>query len=208
MSGLQEFKDVLADFKSITSYAVTGTIAAPLADFALNLGPPSPAGVQLLTSVVELVTLISVFHFWFGASQKRLKRRITALLIVLCLSFFGYMILSGYVTFTNPSDSKRYAKGLVVRADVRELIPEPFKDADDALQNYEYEPSRIWETWSITAANVLLLVNWIVLFASLSAFIGTFVISQRHRTVNVESTDDAHSTPSSRSVTNRADSPR
>jgi uncharacterized surface protein with fasciclin (FAS1) repeats len=182
-TGLEEFREVIADFKSLTSWTVKGAVVAPFADLALRVGAPWPDGVPVITSVLELLTLICVFHFWFGKSHKQLTRWMKVFLIIVCVSFFGHLYLLDTYTFVSPVSSKRYAKGFIVLPNVQRLIPAEFKTPDEVLRNSEYKEEEVWTAGSITAARLVLLAVWLTMFASLSALIATFIMAQRRKTV-------------------------
>jgi uncharacterized surface protein with fasciclin (FAS1) repeats len=182
-TGLEEFREVVTDFKSLTSWTVNGAVVAPLADFALHVGAPWPDGVPVITSVLELITLICVFHFWFGKSHKQLTKLIIVSLITVCVSFFSYLYLVDTYTFRNPATSKRYAKGFVVRPNVQRLIPAEFKTPEEVLHNSEYKEEEVWTAGSITAVRLVLLAVWLMMFGSLSALIATFIMAQRRKTI-------------------------
>ena len=42
VSGLDEFRAALLDYQSVSSWAVGGTVAVPLVDYVVRLGPPWP----------------------------------------------------------------------------------------------------------------------------------------------------------------------
>lgn len=180
-TGLEEFREVITDFKAVTSWAVKGAVVAPLTDFVLHLGAPWPTGVPVITSLAQLIALMGVFHFWFGKTQKEFSTRMIAALVVLCVSFFAYLYLFDSYTFVNPATSKRYAKGFVVRPDVQALIPGEFRTPEDVLRGSEYEAEEVWTAGSLTAARLTLLAAWLTMFISLSVFIGTFVMAQKGR---------------------------
>jgi hypothetical protein len=182
-TGLQEFKEVISDYKSAISWVVKGAVAAPLADFVLHLGAPWPLGVPVITSVVELIILILTFHFWRAKSQKFLTRCMLAVLVILTVSFGTYLYLFDSYTFVNPATSKRYAKGFVPRSEIERLIPQQFNSLDAALAGAEYKEEDIWTSNSLTAARLALLGTWLTLFGSLAAFLSTFVLAQRKRKV-------------------------
>jgi uncharacterized surface protein with fasciclin (FAS1) repeats len=182
-TGLEEFREVIGDFKSLTSWTVKGAVVAPLADLVLRVGAPWPDGVPVITSVLELITLICVFHFWFGKSHKQLTRLMKVFLVIVCVSFFGYLYLLDTYTFVSPASSKRYAKGFIELPNVKRLIPAEFKTADEVLRNSEYKEEEVWTAGSITAARLVLLAVWLTLFASLSVLIATFIMAQRRKTV-------------------------
>jgi hypothetical protein len=181
-TGLEEFREVLADFRSVTSWTMKGAVAAPLADYVLHLGAPwPPGGVPVITSLVELLALICLFHFWFGKPYKYLTRGLMVFLVILVVSFFAYLYLFDVYTFANPATSKRYAKGFVVRPDVQALIPGEFQTPEEVLSGSEYREGEVWTAGSLTASRLTLLAVWLTVFASLSGFIGTFIMAQRRR---------------------------
>lgn len=182
-TGLDEFRDAITDYKAVLSWIVKGAVAAPLADFVLHLGAPWPTGVPVITSVVELIVLIGIFHFWHAKSQKRLTRRMVMALVFLLISFAGYLYLFDSHTFVNPATSKRYAKGFVIRPEIQAAIPDQISSAETALAGAEYKEEDVWTANSLTAARLSLLATWLFLFGSLSGFIGIFVLAQRKRKV-------------------------
>jgi hypothetical protein len=192
-SGLEEFREVITDVRSLTAWAVGGAVAAPLFDFVLHLGAPWPPGVPVITSLVELISLICIFHFWFRKTQKKLTGRMVVALIVLLLSLFCYLYLFGSYTFVNPATSKRYAKGFTVRPEIQALIPEQFDSPEKALSGSEYREEEVWTAGSIMAARLSLLAAWLIMFSSLSVFIGTFVMAQRRKVVRGRARDGAPS---------------
>jgi hypothetical protein len=182
-TGLEEFREIITDIRSLTSWAVNTAVVAPLADFILKIGAPWPVGVPIITSLVELITFIGIFQFWSRKSQKFSSRVLIISFFILVLSFFSYLYLFDSYTFVNPATQKRYTKGFLVKPEIQEMIPDYFKNPDQALAGSEYKEEEIWEPNSITAARLVLLLNWLILFISLSIFIGTFVMAQRRKRV-------------------------
>jgi len=179
-TGLQEFRDALIDYKSLSSWAMGGGIAVPLVDYLIRLGPPWPldGGVPIITSVAELLTLMCAFHLWSRSTRSGLGRRL-ALLIVLLFIFFGaYLYINGAYTFHSPVDDSKHVKGFILRPDVAPLITADFS-AEDALAGNEYQADQVWTSPSINAAMLTLLVGWLLSFISLSAIIASFVLYYR-----------------------------
>ncbi len=180
-NGLEEFREVLSDVKSITTWAIGGTVVAPLADLVLHVGAPWPNGVPVVTSLVELASMICVFHFWRSKNQKQLKTRLVITLLVLFVSLFGYLFLIDSYTFVNPATSRRFAKGFCVLPEIETMIPTQIANPEAALAGNEYREEEVWTAGSITGVRIVLLMTWLLVFSSLAAFIGTFVIAQRRR---------------------------
>jgi hypothetical protein len=181
-TGLDEFRAALLDYKSISSWALGGSVAVPLADYVMHLGPPWPwaGGVPVITSVAQLLTLICVFHFWSRSSRKGVGRRMVGLIILLVVFFGAYLYLNSSFTFSSPVDSEKHVKGFKVRPDVAPLITSNYT-TNDALKEAEYHPEEVWTSSSITATRLLLLFFWLSSFIFLSSTISVFVLYQRRQ---------------------------
>src|ERR1700752_75635 len=180
-NGLQEFREILSDVKSLTTWAIGGVVARPLVDLVLHTGPPWPKGVAVITSMVELISLMFVFHFWTGKNQKAISFRLTLSFMILLIGFFGYLFLFASYTFVNPATSARYAKGFVVKPEVAAMVPDLIRTPEAALAGLEYREEEVWTGGSIVAVRIVLLAVWLLTFGSIAAFIGTFVLAQRRR---------------------------
>jgi len=187
-NGIEEFKEVMADFRGVTSLVAKGAVAAPFADIILRqfdtgVGPPWPPGVLIITSVAELLILIVVFNFFFKAKAKTLDRLMITALAALCVTFVGYLLLFSHFTEPHPKTHKLLVLGYEpVSEDMRQAFAEGYTDAQ-ALEENEYTPAKIWTERSITIVRVTILLAWLVAFLSLSAFIGLFVMAQRRKAV-------------------------
>jgi hypothetical protein len=186
MTGLEEFNQVIADFRSISSLAVKGAVAAPFADvvlrqFNIGLAPPWPTGVLVITSVAELLALIYIFHYWRTKSQKAFSRRMLIALLIMIISFAGYVYLFGTYTRAHPKTKQSIVLGFEPANDsLRTAFTEGYT-VDEALEENEYNPTIIWSARSINATRASLLLAWLLTFIALSTFIGAFVIAQRRR---------------------------
>ena len=183
VTGLDEFRAALLDYKSISSWAMGGSVAVPLVDYVMRLGPPWPwaGGVPIITSVVELLTLICVFHFWSRSSRKSVSRRTVGLIILLVICVGVYLYHNSTFTFSSPGDGEKLVKGFTLRPDIAPLIPSDFPTADDVLESAEYRPEAVWTSSSITAMRLILLSLWLCSFVLLSATISSFVLYYRAR---------------------------
>ena len=177
-NGLKEFRAALLDYRSVSSWAMGGSVAAPLVDYLLRLGPPWPPGVSLITSVAELLTLICAFHFWARLGRGRVSRRMVAAAALLLALFGGYLYLNSSYTFTTPADEQKHVKGFELRPDVAPLVRPDFT-ADDALKGAEYRPEEVWTSSSISVMRLALLGLWLFSFVALAACIASFVLYHR-----------------------------
>ena len=181
VSGLDEFRAALLDYKSISSWAMGGTLAVPLVDYAVRLGPPWPwtGGVPIITSIAELLTLICVFHFWSQSSRRSVSRRIVILIVLLVICFGSYLYFNGTFTFSTPVGEK-FVKGFTLTPDAALLIT-PEYTTDAMLEEFGYRPEAVWTSSSITVVQLILLFLWLLSFISLSAAIASFVLYHRRR---------------------------
>jgi hypothetical protein len=190
MTGLEEFNQVIADFRNISSLAVKGAVAAPFADvvlrqFNLGLAPPWPTGVLIISSVAELLALIYIFHYWRSKTQKSFNKRMLGALLIMIVGFSVYIYL--FATFTRPQPKTREMLVLgfePANAPLEAAFKEGYT-ADQALDENEYNPALIWTPRSINAMRFGLLAVWLLTFIALSIFIGAFVIAQRRRSVKL-----------------------
>jgi len=183
VTGLDEFRAALLDYKNISSWAMGGTVAVPLLDYVVRLGPPWPwaGGVPIITAVAELLTLICVFHFWSRSSRKSVSRRIVILIVLLVICFGSYLYLNGTFTFSTPLGEK-FVKGFTLTPDAALLIT-PEYTTDAMLEEMGYRPDAVWTSSSITVMQLVLLFLWLLSFISLSATIASFVLYHRRTSV-------------------------
>jgi hypothetical protein len=178
-SGLEEFRAVIADYKSIGPWAMGGTVFVPLVDYVLRLGPPWPDGLAILTCVAELLMLMAVFHFGFGSTREHVSRRMIVLVLLMVICFGVYLYLGSMFIFTAPGD-ERFIRGFTLRPEVQAVIGQNYS-VEDALNGYEYRADAIWTKGSITAMRLILLSLWLLSFSFLSGTIASFVIYHRRR---------------------------
>lgn len=185
-NGIEEFKEVMTDFRSVTSLVAKGVVAAPFADillrqFDVGISPPWPPGVLIITSVAELLVLMALFNFFFRSKAKTLDRLMIAALLLLCVTFIGYLLLFSHFTEPHPKTQKLMVLGYEpLNEDVRQAFAEGYTN-EQALEENEFTPTKVWTEASITNVRIGLLLAWLVVFITLSTFIGLFVMAQRRK---------------------------
>jgi hypothetical protein len=177
-TGLDLFKAVVKDFRSVTGLVAKGAVAAPLADFVLKVGPPWPSASPIITALLELIVLIGAFEFWYASPRKRQRRRMILLFTTLVTFYLIYFFVSSQYTTKHPVSGNTLAHGYTIRSDVRAAM-EPGDDIYDLLSGSEFKPEEIWTTQSIAVVRIGLLTSWLGLFSSLAGFIAVFVMIQR-----------------------------
>jgi hypothetical protein len=176
-AGLNEFKQIMADFRRITPLTVKGVIAAPLIDLWTKAGPPPTNILPVVTFLVELLALIWVCHFWYNLSAKRLKRRMGMALLVFVVCMIGSIALIQKFTVQRGRGAERIVVGYSVRTDIEPLL-RPDYSVWDAFRETEKAES-VWTKESIDLMSVIIQTVWALTFAALTVFIGTFVMAQR-----------------------------
>lgn len=188
-NGIDEFKEVVGDFRSVTSLVAKGAVVAPFADILLRqfdsgIAPAWPSGILIITSVAELVSLIFIFHFFFRTSRKKLNKIMLVAIVVLSITFVSYLFTFSRYTRTHPKTNKQIVLGYEpVTEDIGHLLAEGYTP-DEALAGSEYAPEKIWTERSITYVRLIIVLLWLAAFISLAVFIGLFVMSQRRIVVN------------------------
>ncbi len=177
-TGLDGFKTLLKEARRLALWAVAGA-ALPFAARLVALSPPWPEGVVVLTSVLELISLVFTYQF-VKSKRKRIVNRIlltgTLLMIVLGAT---YLVADSLYTYETPVTKERFVKGSVCTADAEKV----FKDRCPLLSTYDiskanYEAELLWTERSIATVRVSLVALWLATFASLSTVLGSFVVYQ------------------------------
>jgi hypothetical protein len=133
-TGLDEFKDVLKDFRGLSLWAVGAGVAAPFITAFLDVIPPWPKGIASVTAIVELITLICAFQFFGSARRQRLNRLMAWALVVGIITGLTYLVLFLRFTFEIPTTKVVTASG--------------FSCTPEALQVYRGVcPSRVRRYW-------------------------------------------------------------
>jgi hypothetical protein len=185
-TGLEEFKDVLKNFRELGSFAIKGTVALPLLNLWLKVGPPPTAAISALTSAMEFLAVMWVFHFWHLTPAKRLDTRMRVSAAVFCVALIlSGVLIEGFTTRPPPARD-RLVLGCVLRADVQPLINATYTPSD-ALRDAEYEPQRVWTPGSIVFIHVVLIASWLIAFVSVSLFLSIFIIQQKRRQAATQS---------------------
>ena len=177
-SGLQDFKQVLTDFRELGSLAVKGTVAAPLVDVFLKFGPPPTTAIAVLTSGMQFLAVMWTFHFWHDKPEQTLNRRMKACaaLFVAGLIFAG-VLMKQFTTSPGPR-RENVVLGYELRSDVKPLIG-PNYSALDALREAQYDASQVWTDSSIAVMHALLVISWTGTFVAVALFISTFLMLHR-----------------------------
>ena len=177
-TGLSEFKEVLSDFSQLHSYALKAAIAVPLADIWLRLGPPPAKTVGALTSLIEFIAVIWVFQFWSKAKDRALRTKMKIALGLFLVGIVSSLLLLQRFSVSPGPGREKVIEGLTLRSDIRAIIDNSYTP-EQALQDSEYDPEKVWTNESIAILRTLITAVWIGTFACLSIYLTVFIILQR-----------------------------
>ena len=182
-SGLDEFRSVLKDFKSLSGWTLGAGLGAPfLAALGSLAPPPWPKQITLVTAVMDLVVLVLVFQFFASSSRKRVNRTMAVAALVLAIVAVTYVFVFLRYTFVIPSDNSRIVKGFVCTEAAAVVFGEDCGDnPGEKLALMEYKPAKLWTTSSIDRITQTLAALWLLSFCALSTVIGLFIVFQRRQ---------------------------
>ena len=179
-TGLAEFKDVLSDFQGLSSLALKGVVAAPLAGIWLKIGPPPSREIGVLTALIEFMSVVCVFQFWCNAKERKLHIRMLISLSIFLICMVGYLALMGIFTVSPGKGRDRIVQGYSLRSDIKPLVNESYTP-EQALRESEYDPDKVWTKMSIELMRTLITITWITTFVGFAVYLTVFVILQRRR---------------------------
>jgi hypothetical protein len=179
---MKRFWSYIADVESLVGWAGKGALLAPLISLVTDIGPPYPSriSVPVLTCLLLVLLLIYIFHFWEPLSKSQLERRlkVTLILIVPCLIL--YFLLFNFFVLDAPDESNRVVKGFLLTKQAQSVVG-PDYPVEKALQGAQYNPTRIWEPWTVYLMRLMLLIAWTLSFAAISSYLASFVLLQQQR---------------------------
>jgi hypothetical protein len=177
---LVEFRAVLSDFRELTGLAVKGTIAIPVLNLIARVSPPPSNAISFITSGTVFLAVMWTFQFWRSIQESRLKSRMRFAAAFFCASALACGTFLDLFTVRPVSGRDRVVIGYRVRSDVASIVG-PSYTPRDALEEAEYDPYKIWTTGSIVAVQLMLVILWLLAFASIGTFVSAFAILQRRK---------------------------
>jgi len=190
-TGLDEFKAVFSDFRTVAGYVTKGTAAFPLVDYLVKFGSPWPAPslTPVLTSLIGLLGFMALYHFCYDLEWEQLGRCFTVFLVMFFCCLFAYSVV--WQRFTQVPDApnaQRVVKGFTLTPNALELAKPPLNMSPyEIWQGWSFDTDRVWTGASILIIDVSLLSLWIGLYVSLVASVGSFILYERRRRAEVAS---------------------
>jgi len=186
-TGLDEFKSVLKEFRSVSIWAGISSVAVPfLAAFA-GVIPPWPTGIEYITAVFQLLGIMFVYQMYGESAGAQVNRNIRILSIFAFVSFVVYLLAFSQFSIYIPSRNAYVMIGYACTTKAATVYGDacPFLNLD-ALKNSLYDEFDLWTKSSISIVRTALTALWFAFFISLSAFVGQFLIFQKTRRVTAK----------------------
>jgi asparagine N-glycosylation enzyme membrane subunit Stt3 len=178
-TGLSDFKKLLKEYRGLAASTFGSAAAVPFAASLVDLSPPWPKGVVLVTAVVELLALALVFQFLRTSRKSLINGILLSGTLVLVLVSTVYLMQLSLYTFAVPTTGERFVKGTECTANARKVFGERCPDLGlDELRETEYSVERLWTPRSVTATRMRLVLLWAAAFGALSTTLGSFLVYQ------------------------------
>lgn len=183
----RDLRRFFSEFRRFAFWALAGAFAIPFAGSFIDLAPPWPAAVALLTAVFEVVCLVIVYIFLDRTGKRTARRVIVSCIPIAALGLGGYLILYSMFVFAIPTTGERVVAGFECTATAREIVTAeflqscPFLNAD-VLASANYAADRIWTKPSIALVRLSLFGTWLAFFCAVTTTIATALAHQRHGT--------------------------
>ncbi len=182
----KEFRLFLTDFQSGAAIVGKLSIAAPLIDFVVNIGPPWPSRVTVtfLSAMVQFLLLLFAFEFWLHheTDTEKLKRvRLMlrrAITIVLPLLLLIYLFLFSNFIREEPDMWHREVAGWKYTEKAEKLLETNNVSEKELLSYFGGDPTKVWVASSLNTMRVIVLFSWLLLVVGLASVIALFVSIQ------------------------------
>ena len=146
-------------------YYLTSTLIFIFLSFLFNIIPPK-LGFNIVLPLYFLAIFLATTH----VLQNKNSTNINLLIII-----FIYFFMHAFFTFRIPNTNSIYAKGFICTKGAAIIFKEtcPFVSLQE-LKTAEYEASKIWIEWTITANSLILNIIWLygnlIIFRKLHSF--------------------------------------
>ena len=184
MTGLDDFKRLLEEFKGLSVWAAGGSVVLPFIASFISVIPPWPAGLNVMTSIFQLVALIVVYQIYSGSKRATISRNIAALAAMLFVIILIYLVLFSMLTIYVPEAKRSIIIGYECTSNARIVFGDkcPGLGLED-LASHAYDEFELWTRSSIAVSRTALIALWFAFFFFLAALIGKFLVYQMKRKV-------------------------
>jgi hypothetical protein len=119
-----------------------------------------------------VVLLVVVYTNTATAKQAFYKRVINRLAITFAVALVIYVVLRSFYCHDAPDWQHQVAGGFMLRSDITDkMATDPHLTPERLLAMAQYDATRIWVPWTVLCVRAVVLLVWLVLFASLSGVV-------------------------------------
>ena len=187
MTGLDEFKRVLGEYKSLSLWAAGSSVIFPFIASFLSVIPPWPDGLNVITAVVQLGALIVAYQ---TNSPRRASQNVKLWAILGLIVVLAYIVIFTLFTVYIPYTKRSIVIGFQCLPDAQQLSDHrwyggtcPFLGLEE-LKAVAFDEFLLWTKLSIATTRMLLIALWFSIFICLAFLIGQFLVYQMKRTVS------------------------
>jgi hypothetical protein len=186
MTGLDEFKELLKEFRNLSVWAAGGSVVLPFIASFISVIPPFPSGLNVMTAVFQLVSLVFVYQRYSRSPRQVVTRNIGVLFVVLFITIIAYMILFSLFTVYVPPAKRSIVIGYQCTNEALTVYREkcPFLNLQE-LASVAYDEFELWTKFSVALTRALLVALWFFFFICLAALLGKFLVFQMRKRVRV-----------------------
>jgi hypothetical protein len=185
MNGMADFWSSAAELRRFWAWIIA-TAALPFMAKFIEIAPPWPPAIPVLTSLVTLLSLVLVYQFFRMAARRTVNRVMGIGLFLLFLCSLIYLALLSEMTFAVPGTATAGIKGFACTEVAETAFPGKCPWLGEAeLKTAEWTAENLWLTWSITLTRLAIVASWLASFLFLSIVLASFINYQRRQTVKV-----------------------
>ncbi len=183
MTGLEEFKAVLKEYRNLSLWAAGGSVALPFVASFVAVIPPWPTGLNVITAIFQFLALVFVYQRYSAAPRRIITRNITILFGACFVLFLIYIVLFSMMTIYVPMAKKSIIIGFRCRSEAVVVFRQkcPNDIGLDDLAAVAFDEFEIWTKASIALTRSLLIGIWFLFFICLASLIGKFLVFQMRR---------------------------
>ena len=169
-------------FRSLWGLATAAVLAGPLSVWAGGIDPPEPAGLAVVIATPFCIIVLLLCWLWVPQLSDALKKWIATALLTGSLvalvwylsSYFEYVIHVSILASEEPRTVR-----LVIGSTLRQDMGANGRDTMELLENYAFDPKRVWTESSVLHNQVRLHLLFTAGFALLTAGFGILAADKR-----------------------------
>ncbi len=181
LTSLDEFKEVLGEINGVTKTALAGISALPIITMAIDLSPPWPRGMPVVTCLIELIVLMLSFHYARRFKKSTISRVLISTSLGMVFASLIYFSLLSLFVFDTPNGT-RFVKGHECTVEAKMIFGQSCPLLPKTMiKEANYDAEILWTQLSIMEVRLAILFSWLVIFICLSGFTGCFVVHHIRR---------------------------